>query len=407
MTVVYYISGHGFGHASRSVEVIRELQQLDPRIRIAVRTMAPAWFLDRSLGSAIERQPVDTDTGVVQIDSLRLDEDQTARVAASFYASFDRRVAEEAAALRELAATVVAGDIPPLAFAAAHRAGIPSVAVANFTWDWIYAGYPHFEPLAPGTVELIARAYSHASLALRLPFSGGFDSMKAVTRDVPLIARKATHTRDAARRRLGIDDGPVVLASFGGHGLRLPYETIARRNSFTLIVTDVGRLKPAPTYEGQSAGRLRPGPTYEGQSAGRLKPGPAYEGQRRGRLQPAHRLLRITLQQLTDLGIKYEDLVAASDVVVTKAGYGIVSECIANDAAMLYTPRGRFREHDVFLAEMPKYLRCREITNDDLRSGNWQPSVEAVLSLPGAPQTLRTDGAAVCAEAICGILANR
>jgi L-arabinokinase len=358
MIVAYYISGHGFGHASRSVEVIRELQQLDPAIRVVARTMAPAWFLDGSLGSAVERQPVDTDTGVVQIDSLRLDEDETARVAARFYAGLDRRIAGEAAALRELGATVVAGDIPPLAFAAAHRAGVPSVAVANFTWDWIYGGYPHFEQLAPGTIDLIARAYSHAALALRLPFSGGFASMEAVTREVPLIARKARHTRDAARRRLGIDDGPVVLASFGGHGLRLPYETIAWRNNFTLVTTDTGRLKPA------------------------------------------HRLLRVTLKQLTDLGLKYEDLVAASDVVVTKAGYGIVSECIANDAAMLYTPRGRFREHDVFLAEMPKYLRCREISNEDLLSGNWQPSVEAVLSLPPAPQTLRTDGAAVCAEAM-------
>ena len=368
MIVVYYISGHGFGHASRSVEVIRELQLLDPQIRIVARTMAPAWFLDGSLGSAIEVQPVDTDTGVVQIDSLRLDEDETARVAASFYESFDRRVAEEAAVLGELGATVVAGDIPPLAFAAAHRAGVPSAAVANFTWDWIYAGYPHFEWLAPRTIELIARAYSRASLALRLPFSGGFESMKAVTRDVPLIARKATHSRDAARRRLGIENGPVVLASFGGHGLRLPCETIAGRNNFTLIVTEVGQLK-APTYEGQRSDRL----------------------------------LRITLQQLTDLGMKYEDLVAASDVVVTKAGYGIVSECIANDAAMLYTPRGRFREHDVFLAEMPKYLRCCEISNEDLLSGNWQPSVETVLSMGSAPQSLRSNGAAVCAEAIYGI----
>jgi L-arabinokinase len=379
MTVVYYISGHGFGHASRSVEVIRALRQLAPRIRIVVRTMAPAWFLDGSLGSAIERQPADTDTGVVQIDSLRLDEDETARIAASFYASFDRRVAEEAAVLGDLGATVVAGDIPPLAFAAAHRAGVPSVAVANFTWDWIYEGYPHFERLAPGTLALIARAYSHASLTLRLPFSGGFESMRAAARDVPLIARKATQTREATRRKLNLGDGPVVLASFGGHGLRLPYETIAARNSFTLVVTE---------HEATSQTvRLAPAATYERTVRG-------------GRHQPACRLRRFTLQDLTGHGMKYEDLVAASDVVVTKAGYGIVSECIANDAAMLYTPRGRFREHDVFLAEMPKYLRCREISHDDLLSGNWQPSVEAVLSLPGAPQSLRTDGAAVCGQAV-------
>ena len=38
-----------------------------------------------------------------------------------------------------------------------------------------------------------------------------------------------------------------------------------------------------------------------------------------------------------DAGVRYEDLVGAAEAVVTKPGYGIISECIANDAAVLYT----------------------------------------------------------------------
>ena len=64
-------------------------------------------------------------------------------------------------------------------------------------------------------------------------------------------------------------------------------------------------------------------------------------------------------------GVRYEDLVAAADVVVTKPGYGIVSECIANGAALLYTSRGHFVEHDVFVSEMPRVLRCRFIDQQD------------------------------------------
>ena len=44
--------------------------------------------------------------------------------------------------------------------------------------------------------------------------------------------------------------------------------------------------------------------------------------------------------------------------MVTKPGYGIISECIANDTALLYTSRGDFREYPVLVKEMPKYLRC-------------------------------------------------
>ena len=38
MTVVFYISGHGFGHASRQVEVINALAARRPDVRIAVRS---------------------------------------------------------------------------------------------------------------------------------------------------------------------------------------------------------------------------------------------------------------------------------------------------------------------------------------------------------------------------------
>ncbi len=60
-----------------------------------------------------------------------------------------------------------------------------------------------------------------------------------------------------------------------------------------------------------------------------------------------------------DAGVRYEDLVGASEAVVTKPGYGIISEAIANDAALLYTSRGHFPEYDVLVEEMPKYLAHR------------------------------------------------
>ena len=47
----------------------------------------------------------------------------------------------------------------------------------------------------------------------------------------------------------------------------------------------------------------------------------------------------------------------AADVVVTKPGYGIIAECLANDTALLYTVRGHFIEYDVLVAAMPRFLR--------------------------------------------------
>jgi hypothetical protein len=338
--IAFYISGHGLGHAARDIALIEALAARRPDWPVLVRTLAAPWlFENRAPGLA--RTAVETDPGVVQIDSLRLDEDETVRRAAAFYREFDRRAAEEAQWLRDARVRLVVGDIPPLAFAAADRAGLLSVAVGNFTWDWIYEAYPAFATEAPHVIPAMRDAYARATLALRLPLHGGFAPMQQV-RDLPFIARRSARDRRDTKRRLAVpDDRPAVLASFDGYGAPLPYAEIARDPAFTLL--PAGRIPPA--------------------------------------------------------GLAYEDLVAAADVVVSKPGYGIVSECAANGTALVYASRGRFVEYDVFVAGMPRIIRCRFLPLEDLLAGRWREAVEEVLAQP-VPPTPRVDGAALAAEAI-------
>jgi hypothetical protein len=342
MTIAFYISGHGLGHASRDIELINEILRRRSDIRIAVRTGVAAWIFDQARGPRVDVRPCETDTGMVQLDSLRLDVEETARRAAAFYGDFERRVAAEAISLRQLGARLVVGDVPPLAFAAARAAGIPSILVANFTWDWIYAYYPEFESLAPHVVDAIASAYSSAVTALRLPISGGFGSVAAVTHDIPFIARRSIRDPVDTRRALGVGARRrLVLSSFGGYGVALPYDRI-ERSGLTVLAPE---RHPPP-------------------------------------------------------GFKYEDLVAAADLVVSKPGYGIVSECVANRTPLLYTSRGRFAEYDVMLAEMPRMLRCRHIGQADLLAGHWRDEIEALLAQEEPPDPPRVDGAAVAASTI-------
>ena len=89
----------------------------------------------------------------------------------------------------------------------------------------------------------------------------------------------------------------------------------------------------------------------------------------------------------------------AVDVVLTKPGYGIVSECVANDTALVYTSRGRFPEYDIFVRDMPSYLRCAFISQDDLQAGRWRHALDTALSQP-APPRARTDGAEIAVARI-------
>jgi L-arabinokinase len=361
VTLVFYISGHGFGHAARQIEIINALRQLDASVRIVVRSSVPRWFLDASLDAPIDLITGDVDSGVVQPDSLSIDEDATTHRAALFYRGFDQCVRDESTRLRTLRTTLVIGDAPPLAFAAADTAGVPSIAVANFTWDWIYEGFPRFDVGAPGVRHLISTAYSQATRALRLPFAGGFGSMPLVD-DVPLVARHASVPRSEVRRRLGLEsDRPVVLGSFGGHGGGVPMERAARPSRFTLVATE---------YEADT------------------------------RAASADGLKIIATSELAHAGLTYADLVGAVDVVVAKLGYGIVSECIANGVALLYTFRGRFVEQEVFARELPGVLRCRPIAPKQLLEGAWADDIDALLAQPSPRTTMASNGAAVVAAAI-------
>jgi L-arabinokinase len=368
--VAFYISGHGFGHASRQVEVINALGALAPRLaaagvdpRVLIRSSVSPALLARTLRVPYDLQPLECDTGIVQTNSVTHDDPRTIRDTAAFYATFDERVSAEADVARSNNVGLIVGDVPPLAFAVADRMGVPSIAIANFLWDWIYEGYAELLASAPYVVPAIRAAYGHTTIGLRLPFSHDFDAMPR-TRDIPLIARHGTLSRDETRVRLGLPlDRPIALLSFGGYGLPdLDVFGIDCLKEWSLAVTDRSlnqgtRALPASVHQiGEGA--------------------------------------------FGDGTVRYEDVIGAVDVVVTKPGYGIVAECIAAGTPLVYTSRGKFLEYDVFVEEMPRYLRCQFISQADLFGGRWRAALDAVMQQGPPPLTMTTNGADIAAAAI-------
>lgn len=337
MTIAFYISSHGFGHASRSIEVINAVLDRQPGVRVIIRSAVAPWLVSRTARPGVTLEPVETDTGVVQLDSLNLDEAATLARARQFMATFPERVAAEVAWLRQAGTSVVVADTPALGIAAAHAAGVPGIALGNFTWDWIYSGYAGSADL----VDPIGEVYRHTTLALRLPMWGGFATMPAVL-DMPFVARRSSRDPAEVRSLLGLPAGErLALVSFGGYGV-----------------------------DGLNVAALRQLAGYRA-----LLPGDVDESAMYAR------------------GLRYEDLVRAVDIVVSKPGYGIVSECLANDTALLYTSRGHFVEYDVLVAAMPQVLRTAYINQADLLAGQWRRHLDALLSQPAPPEHPATNGA--------------
>lgn len=358
MNIRYYISGHGLGHASRSCQIINCLRRRSPHIRVEVVSDAHPWFFRSFLDPSVPVTALRVDIGVLQQDSLVMDEGLTLAAYRRLRAECVPLIEEQAQSLRRSGIDLVAADIPAMAFAAAHRAGVPSVGISNFTWDWIYEPIVERYPGHGDVLESLRQDYRLAERLLALPFSADFPSIDRIE-PLPLVARKAKLPPEEVRRQLDIPaSARLALISFGGFGLgTFDFSALSGLRDWVFI-TETGLGPEIPNTRVLAPGTL-----------------------------------------------DYPSLVGAAHVVITKPGYGIVSECIAAQTAVLYTSRGDFREQALLVEGLKRHTRCLEIDNESLRAGRWGEHLEALMALVPPGQSLATNGDEIAADRLaelCG-----
>ena len=351
LDVVVYTSGHGFGHAVRCAELCRALLRQAPELRVQVRTEAPPWIFPPGVETVRRR----LDVGVVQLDSLRIDPSATLARYSEQVRDEETQIAAEATELRAAGARLIVADVPSAAFVVAERVGIPGIGLANFSWDWIYAPYVADEPAHAPVLDQLRDQYGRATLLLRLPFHGDLSAFPRIE-DVPLIARRSVADRVATRRALGLPtEAPLVLLSFGGHAFGGPdADQLTKLDRFAFVMT-------APADEARSEGNLF---------------------------------------ALPPLGDEYVDLLAACDAVVTKPGYGIVADVLANRVPTLYVSRPGFREEPILAAALESEGRALALPGAALETWDLGPWLDRLLALDHPWSDRPHDGAEVAARCL-------
>jgi L-arabinokinase len=354
-SILYYITGHGYGHAVRSIQVIRALQEATPNIQVHVRTTAPQWLF-ASLPREIAYTSRSIDVGVTQPDSLRMDLAATLAACDELQRRMPQLLDEEIKFVQAQKIDLIIGDIPPACFEVAARAKIPAVAITNFTWDMIYRAYIDRYPQFTQIIEAMRQSYSKATLALTLPYPCDMN-MFARHEPLPWITRRSCLTQLEARTAFGLPQSPtIVLLSFGGIGLdTLPFERLNAMSEFHFVATGAGK----------SQGNFH---VLDG-------------GQRR-----------------------YEDLLRAADVVVTKPGYGIVADVLAHRVPILYTERGDFPEYPFLVQALNELTTAEFVPQNALRAGDLGPYLRRLRDKNSHWPLVRLDGANIAAEKILALL---
>ena len=353
-TVALYISGHGYGHATRVLEVARTLARHRPDVRFHVRSTVPEWLVRLNLGERATFKRVEIDVGVRQENSYFPDKLATLEAFAKLWKNRSQLIQREVRELGRQAVELILADLPPMAFEISEVAQIPGLAMGNFSWDWIYEPYVQEYPQYRWVVPAIREAYQKAERLFRLPMHGDMRAFRSIC-DIPLVARHAELSVGEVRARLGLEASakPMLLVALRAedladvdwsalHSLPNEYEIVA----FSKIPLPGAHILP-PDF------------------------------------------------------MRFQELVHAAEIVVSKPGYGIVSECIANDTALLYVERHGFREYDVLVAALEEYGWAKMLTVEQFRRGDWLAALQRLSQKRQQPHRyFDTSGANVLAEAL-------
>ncbi|NUN50588.1 MAG: hypothetical protein HUU15_17390 [Candidatus Brocadiae bacterium] len=358
--VYYYVSGHGLGHATRSCVVMNALHALVPTVNFHIRSNAPRWIFAKNVHAPFEYSFVEVDVGVVQRTIFNIDKLRTLRNCEEAVDRAPKVLKQELAFAAKHPPALIISDIAPLAFDVGKMLGVPSVGIANFTWDWIYESYIDEMKPFKALAQMARASYAKADLLLRLPFAGESKSIRN-QKSIPVIARKSTARREDVFESLGIPrtDRKVVLLAFGGmDGAGFMLDGIERNPQYLFVIPTDQAIPKLPN---------------------------------------AVRVPEV-------VHVQFQDLVKSCDLVVSKPGYGIVSECIANRTPFLYTSRDDFPEYEVMVAQMKKSLPCAFIPRMYLVMGDWDIHLEGFIGTKQVWKDVRTDGDVVAAKALAKYL---
>jgi hypothetical protein len=317
-------------------------------VHFEIFTRVPVWFLQQSFdpGVRFDYHEVQTDVGFVQSSSMVEDYGATIEALGRLYPLSSELVSEIASFLSSRAVGVVLCDISVLGIEAAYKAGIPSVLIENFTWDWIYSGYVDVEPRFARFIDYLGPLYGQATLRVQAePVCRRSNDVAVVSP----IARRRRAAEGVVRELLGItSDATVVLCSMGG---------IAGKFSF------VSRFESQPDVVFVLAG-----------------------------CEPSCDLPRNVKAIPHRSDFYHPDVVATADAVVGKVGYSTVAEAYFGRTQFLYVPRPLFAESEVMERFVQAELCGCPIAPDCYEDGSWIEDLPHTLEPPDQSPSRIHDG---------------
>lgn len=331
--IVFDVSGHGFGHLAQVTPVIQKLIIKIPNIRIVVRSALPSSIIRSFLDGEIETATAPPEITPIMCGPSVVNVMATADGYRSLHARWDEHLDQEATRLSALRPAILIADVPYLSLAAAKRIGVPAVALCSLNWMDIYRAYCGLRPEASAILQTIRAAYQAADIFLQ-PQPHMPMSELPNRQSIGPIGRIGSNRRVDIYKALNIPHGKqIVLATFGGIPSDRPLSLPRIPNVQWIALSGTSST-------------------------------------------------RTDISDFSQLGMKFIDVLASADAVLTKVGYSTFVEAACNGVGLVSAPRPDWPEAVVLLrwASQNANFAMTQTALEDIEGV--KDAVSAVLKAP-------------------------
>lgn len=326
------VTPHGYGHAAITLPVLDALWRRRPDVRIGLVGGPPEEWVARRLTVPLVLHDRDiADLGMVNADSNTVLPGPSLDRYRALMADFETVVAAEMARQRAFSPDLVLSNVGFVPLEAARRLGVPAVALAPFHWGQILAAYCD----APDIVARLEAIYGGCDAFIQ---TSPFVPMPGLANGIPVgpVNHTGRRRREDLVAALGCDsERRLALIAMGGIGSDLPVAQWPRFPGWTFILCGPDRSAGHPDLVDGDA-----------------------------------------------LPLSFTELVASVDVVVTKPGYGTVTEAACAGTPILYRERNDWPETPHMMGWARQHVPVAELAAEDWYSGDFREKLQMLSQSP-------------------------
>ncbi|MGF1645288.1 MAG: glycosyltransferase [Thiotrichales bacterium] len=327
------LSAHGYGHLAQAAPVVNALAQRLPDLRLTVQSELPLNLLEERFQIPVTRVDHAGDVVIPMNGPTEVRWREAALAYRDFHRDWGARLESQRALLRDAAVDCLLADVPYLPIAAAASLGIPAVAFCSLNWVDILAAASVPELDLYDVLATMREAYLRCDLFIQ-PAPSMPMSWLPQRHPIGPVALLGTSRRRALTSHLGLGANTrLVVVSLGG--------------------------VPAPAVR---AWPQLPNVHW---------------------LVPENwSLIRADVTTLEALPYSFRDLMASSDLIISKPGYGTFAEAAALGLPVLYIERPDWAESPYLETWLARHLPNAKISLHQFQRGDIASEALRLLDHP-------------------------